>query len=225
MDTRVGRGQQDAPGGLPALSPQLAVAPQGFHSLASVSVVLVHSQNEMATHPRAGSPGSGSLHGRLAPRLSPRLHAQGDLQVLVHHVADAHGRDHLHEVGGQPPVQAEGPLGPQNLFEEAAHGHLGSTLHGGCSERRHLSGAFRRLLPTSQPAPGEMGPWGPTGLTLGLHPGPDQGQWVAGQLATGAGHGATGQEHKHTRVCTVHCIALQPGILECLQGYRGAGMS
>ena len=71
--------------------------------------------------------------------------------------------------------------------------------------------------------PGETGSWGPPGLTLGLHPGPDQGQWVAGQLATGAGHGATGQEHKHSRVCTVHCIALQPGILERLQGYRGRG--
>lgn len=55
------------PVGLPALSPPFAGTPQGFHSLASVSVVLVHSQNEMATHPRAGSPGSVSPRRRLAP--------------------------------------------------------------------------------------------------------------------------------------------------------------
>lgn len=55
------------PVGLPALSPPFAGTPQGFHSLASVSVVLVHSQNEMATHPRAGSPGSASPRRRLAP--------------------------------------------------------------------------------------------------------------------------------------------------------------
>ena len=30
------------------------------------------------------------------------------------------------------------------------------------------------------------------GLTLGLHAGPDQGQWVAGYLAARAGDGATG---------------------------------
>ena len=38
------------------------------------------------------------------------------------------------------------------------------------------------------------------GLTLGLHAGPDQGQWVAGYLAARAGDGATGQEDEDTRV-------------------------
>lgn len=35
---------------------------------------------------------------------------------------------------------------------------------------------------------------------LGLHAGPDQGQGVAGYLATGAGDGAAGQEHKDARI-------------------------
>lgn len=55
---------------------------------------------------------------------------------------------------------------------------------------------------------GEMGPSCETfpvslshpGLTLGLHAGPDQGQWVAGYLAARAGDGATGQEDEDARV-------------------------
>lgn len=84
-------------------------------------------------------------------------------------------------------------------------------------------GIHQRPCTGSSLDPHLPGGWAPgdrsrISLTLGLHPGPDQGQWVAGQLATGAGHGATRQEHKHSRVGAVHCIALQPGILECLQG-------
>lgn len=53
-------------------------------------------------------------------------------------------------------------------------------------------------------------------LTLSLHSSPDQGQWVAGQLATCAGGGATSQEHKHSRISAVCGEALQPGILQSL---------
>ena len=81
--------------------------------------------------------------------------------------------------------------------------------------------------PESLTCPGRWAPghWPRTSITLGLHPGPDQGQWVAGQLTTGAGHGATGQEHKYARVGAVYRIALQPGVLERLKGERGSGMS
>jgi hypothetical protein len=55
------------------------------------------------------------------------------------------------------------------------------------------------------------------GLTLGLHSGPDQGQWVAGNLATGAGDGATGQEHKDSWVCRLMAILLEPPVLQGLE--------
>lgn len=59
------------------------------------------------------------------------------------------------------------------------------------------------------------------GPTLGLHPGPDQGQRVAGQLATGAGGGSTGQQHKHSRVSAVLGKVLQPGVLQGLRREEG----
>lgn len=58
------------------------------------------------------------------------------------------------------------------------------------------------------------------GLTLGLHAGPDQGQGVAGYLATGAGDGAAGQEHEDARVGRVAAILLEPLVLQGLVGAR-----
>ena len=63
------------------------------------------------------------------------------------------------------------------------------------------------------------------GLTLGLHAGPDQGQGVTGYLATGAGDGATGQEHEDAWVGRVMAILLEPSVLQRLAGAeKGAGL-
>ena len=64
--------------------------------------------------------------------------------MFVDHVADAHCRDDLHEVGGQAPVESQGALRPQDVSEQAAHGHLRASCHGSCGEegnRDHTSGA------------------------------------------------------------------------------------
>lgn len=60
------------------------------------------------------------------------------------------------------------------------------------------------------------------GLTLGLHAGPDQGQGVAGYLATRAGDGATGQEHEDAWVGRVVAILLEPPVLQRLVGAKKA---
>jgi len=52
--------------------------------------------------------------------------------VFVHHVADAHGGDDLHEVGRQAPVEAQGSLRVHDVPEQAAHGHLGASRLGRC---------------------------------------------------------------------------------------------
>lgn len=69
-------------------------------------------------------------------------------------------------------------------------------------------GAQQRDLP---------GPCSQPALTLGLHSGPHQSQGVAGDLATGAGDGATGQEHGDPRVGRFLAVLLQPPVLEGLQ--------
>ena len=61
------------------------------------------------------------------------------------------------------------------------------------------------------------------GLTLGLHAGPDQGQWVAGYLAARAGDGATGQEDEDARVSRIVAILLEPPVLQGLGGVEKEG--
>lgn len=51
---------------------------------------------------------------------------------------------------------------------------------------------------------------------LCLHSCPDEGEWVAGQLPTGAGGRSTCQEHKHAWIGTVCGEALQPPVLQSL---------
>ena len=53
--------------------------------------------------------------------------------------------------------------------------------------------------------------------TLGLHAGADQGEGVAGELSTGTGHGATAQQHQHTRVRAVGAVLQQPAVLKGLR--------
>lgn len=65
------------------------------------------------------------------PPCSLGLDAQGDLEVLVHHVADADRWNDLHEVGGQASVESRGPLGPHDVSEQARHAHLRASYLGG----------------------------------------------------------------------------------------------
>lgn len=59
---------------------------------------------------------------------------------------------------------------------------------------------------------------------MGLHTGPDQGQGITGYLATGAGDGATGQEHEDAWVSRVVAILLEPPVLQGLaEVKRGIG--
>lgn len=55
---------------------------------------------------------------------------------------------------------------------------------------------------------------------MGLHTGPDQSQGVTGYLATGAGDGATGQEHEDAWVSGVMAILLEPPVLQGLAGMK-----
>jgi len=58
---------------------------------------------------------------------------------------------------------------------------------------------------------------------LGLHAGPDQGQRVAGQLPARTGGGAARQQHKHAGVRAVRGVALQPPVLQGLDGVQTDG--
>lgn len=62
---------------------------------------------------------------------SPGRDPQSLLHVLVDHIGDAHGRDDLHEVGGDAPVQARHALLGQDVAEQTQHGELGGALDGG----------------------------------------------------------------------------------------------
>lgn len=55
-------------------------------------------------------------------------HSQLCLYVLVHHIADADGRDDFEEVGCKAPVESCGALGLQDLPEEPPHCHLCAAL-------------------------------------------------------------------------------------------------
>lgn len=54
--------------------------------------------------------------------------------------------------------------------------------------------------------------------TLGLHPGADQSQRVAGQLATRAGDGPTAEQHQDAGVGCVFAVVGQPHVLQALVG-------
>lgn len=56
--------------------------------------------------------------------------------------------------------------------------------------------------------------------TLCLHPGADQSQGVAGQLATGARDGTAAQQHQNTWVGGVFGVAGQPDVLQTLVRIR-----
>lgn len=54
------------------------------------------------------------------------------------------------------------------------------------------------------------------GLTLCLHAGANQSQRITGELTTGAGHGATGEQNKHAGVGAVGAVLLQVVVLQSL---------
>lgn len=54
--------------------------------------------------------------------------------------------------------------------------------------------------------------------TLRLHPGADQSQRVAGQLAARAGDGAAAEQHQDAGVGRVFAVAGQPQVLQALVG-------
>lgn len=72
-----------------------------------------------------------SVHLIVSVSHSSRLDPECDLEVLVHDVADADCGDDLHEVGGQAPVQADGPFCAHDVSEEPRHGHLRTALLSG----------------------------------------------------------------------------------------------
>ncbi|KAG9335368.1 hypothetical protein JZ751_005290 [Albula glossodonta] len=101
------------------------------HSQNEMIVVNLHRRvwprPEIALRLRSGSPLPSSLSVSFSPwpwcptgaLLSPGLNPQGDFEVLVHHVADADGGDHLHEIWGQAPVEPSGPLCPDYVRDTA----------------------------------------------------------------------------------------------------------
>lgn len=91
---------------------------------------------------------------------------------------------------------------------------------GPCLPRRRSWGWGGRWGPSGDALPT---PSSRPGLTLGLHAGPDQGQGVAGYLATGAGDGAAGQEHEDAWVGRVVAILLEPPVLQGLEGAKKGG--
>ena len=57
------------------------------------------------------------------------LDPQTGPHVLVDHVADADGRDDLHEVGQDAAVETEEALLLHDLLHHPVHGHLLGTFH------------------------------------------------------------------------------------------------
>lgn len=70
------------------------------------------------------------------PPSSLWLDTQCDLKVLVDHVADADGRNDLHEVGCQASVESHGPFGPDDVSEQACHVHLRASFQGSWGKQR-----------------------------------------------------------------------------------------
>ena len=68
--------------------------------------------------------------------VSARFHSQLCLHVLIHHVADADGRDDFEEVGGQASVEPRRALGLQDLLEETRHCHLLVAPCCSCKEKK-----------------------------------------------------------------------------------------
>lgn len=56
--------------------------------------------------------------------------------------------------------------------------------------------------------------------TLRLHPGADESQRVAGQLATRAGDGPAAEQHQDAGVGRVFAVVGQPQVLQALEGRR-----
>lgn len=81
---------------------------------------------------------------------SLRLHSQCNLEVLVHHVADAHRRNDLHEVGGQASVKSQRPLSPNDVPEQPCHAHLRTSLQRSWGDKRS-AGEHLQQTPDEDP--------------------------------------------------------------------------
>lgn len=149
---------------------------------------------------------------------SARGHSQCILQVLVHHIANADCWNDLHEVWAQAPVQPHGPFCLDDLFEKPRHGYLLAASQSSCKReitqiKQDILGSYKQASIREILMKGERDRHSDSKeLTLSLHAGAHKSQWVAGQLTTCAGDGATCQQNEHTRVSAVCPILLQPGV-------------
>ena len=87
-------------------------------------------------------------------RSSLRLDSQRHLEVLINHVADAHRRNDLHEVGRQTSVESHRSFGSDDVFEQARHVHLRASFHSSWKHRgKHSFQLLQRRAETHRLAP------------------------------------------------------------------------